>query len=208
MLPEVSGHSGTAEGASVELCSASKNGAPPPALRPQLCPGTRMAPGSGSLRLAAEQARTDPDWLSFPHPGATESRDPRGVSTRRMRGGHGGGTRARRRLGDDTHQRYVATTHRVRAVLHALCRQSAWRTARTLCVVATYLWCVSSPSRLRARVPPPCPPRIRLVDTPRGSRLSVAPGCGNESQSGSVRACSAARRRLPEPGAMRVPGQS
>ena len=87
MLPEVSGHSGTAEGASVELCSASKNGAPPPALRPQLCPGTRMAPGSGSLRLAAEQARTDPDWLSFPHPGATESRDPRGVSTRRMRGG-------------------------------------------------------------------------------------------------------------------------
>ena len=125
MLPEVSGHSGTAEGASVELCSASKNGAPPPALRPQLCPGTRMAPGSGSLRLAAEQARTDPDWLSFPHPGATESRDPRGVSTRRMRGGHGGGTRARRRLGDDTHQRYVATTHRVRAVLHALCRQSA-----------------------------------------------------------------------------------
>ena len=116
---------GTAEDASVELCSASKNGAPPPALRPQLCPGTRMAPGSGSLRLAAEQARTDPDWLSFPHPGATESRDPRGVSTRRMRGGHGGGTRARRRLGDDTHQRYVATTHRVRAVLHALCRQSA-----------------------------------------------------------------------------------
>ena len=107
MLPEVSGHSGTAEGASVELCSASKNGAPPPALRPQLCPGTRMAPGSGSLRLAAEQARTDPDWLSFPHPGATESRDPRGVSTRRMRGGKGGGTRARRRLGDDTHQRYA-----------------------------------------------------------------------------------------------------
>ena len=98
MLPEVSGHSGTAEGASVELCSASKNGAPPPALRPQLCPGTRMAPGSGSLRLAAEQARTDPDWLSFPHPGATESRDPRecrrgGCAAGRVAGhGLGGGS--------------------------------------------------------------------------------------------------------------------